>query len=75
MKVKLKSDVSVDNSVEQVLMNRGIKSNLIKSYLSPQSHLMPDYSKLKNIETAIELLNKHVKNKSKIALTIDVDMD
>ncbi|EGQ3388992.1 single-stranded DNA-binding protein [Staphylococcus pseudintermedius] len=75
MKVKLKSDVSVDNSVEQVLMNRGIKSNLIKSYLSPQSHLMPDYSKLKNIETAIELLNKHVKNKSKIALTVDVDMD
>lgn len=76
MKVKLKSEYNSSTSpLHFVLKNRGINEEDIEKYLNPTEDLMPDWTKLDNIEKGIILLKRHVEEGSKIAVIVDSDLD
>ncbi|MEB6232571.1 DHH family phosphoesterase [Mammaliicoccus sciuri] len=76
MKVKLKSEYNSSTSpLHFVLKNRGINEEDIEKYLNPTEDLMPDWTKLDNIEKGISLLKRHVEEGSKIAVIVDSDLD
>lgn len=61
------------NPIETILRNRGIED--IQSFLNIDAKRVIHWSKLKNIELAVECLLKHVKNGGKAFVQIDSDPD
>lgn len=59
--------------IKTVLENRGIED--IQSFLSIKKDVVIHWSKLKNIERAIETFLEHVKKKSKFFIQVDADAD
>src|SRR5690606_8329401 len=59
--------------INTILENRGIED--IQSFLNIDESVVIHWSKLKNIEKAVECLLKHIKNKSKIFIQTDSDVD
>lgn len=56
-----------------VLKNRGIEDK--ERFLNPSKEDVIHYNKLKNIEKAVELFNKHRGGGSAIAVIVDSDCD
>ncbi|MDT0700389.1 DHH family phosphoesterase [Staphylococcus chromogenes] len=75
MKVKCINNSKSSNAIEQVLSNRKIDESKFKYYLEPNHNLMPNYKLLDNIYKGIELLKRHVRNKSNIGIIVDSDFD
>lgn len=61
------------NPIETVLTNRGIED--IQSFLNIKDDVVIHWSKLKNMDKAVEVLLGHVKKGSKIFVQIDSDPD
>lgn len=75
MKVKNINNSEYSDVIKQVLSNRGIEKSDFKYYLEPSKDLMPNYKLLDNIYIGIDLLNRHVKNRSNIGIIVDSDFD
>ena len=56
-----------------MLKNRGITDT--KRFLNPTKNDLNHYSKLKNIDKAVKLFDKHIKKGSEIAVLVDSDPD
>jgi len=61
------------NPMETVLKNRGIENP--DEYLNLNDSVLHHYSKLDNIEEAVECLLKHLENDSEIHIVVDSDTD
>lgn len=61
------------NPMETVLKNRGIENP--DEYLNLNDSVLYHYSKLDNIEEAVECLLKHLENDSEIHIVVDSDTD
>ena len=61
--------------IEKVLVNRGISKDEVKHYLNTTEKDLIDYSCLKNIQKGVDLLNKHINQKSHILVVVDSDVD
>jgi single-stranded-DNA-specific exonuclease len=61
------------NPKETVLRNRGIED--VDAYLNLNDSVLHHYSKLDNIEEAVECLLKHLENDSEIHIVVDSDTD
>lgn len=61
------------NAVEKVLKNRGIDD--YKKYLNLDDSVVTPYSKLQNIDEAVNLFMKHFKEFNKISILVDSDPD
>lgn len=68
-----KSNIKLDNILDKVLENRGIDNK--EKLLKPSEDDVIHYSKLKNINKAIALVDKHIKNNSEIVIVVDCDID
>lgn len=73
MEYKLIGKNNYFDPIKTVLENRGIVD--IQSYLHINEKVVIHWSKLKNIEKAINCFLKHVKNNSKIFIQVDGDAD
>lgn len=63
----------ISNVVEEVLRNRGILD--YNTYLNLDESVVIPYSKLDNIDRAVELFMKHYNAGNKIGILIDTDVD
>lgn len=75
MKYKLydNSDNNTSNVIKEVLKNRGIED--YDKYLNLDDSVVIPYDKLDNINSAVELFNKHFQCKNKIGIIPDPDVD
>lgn len=75
MKYKLydNSDNNTSNVIKKVLKNRGIED--YDKYLNLDDSVVIPYDKLDNINSAVELFNKHFQCKNKIGIIPDPDVD
>lgn len=72
MEVKIRElDEYEDDVIKRVLRLRGIKKEDVGKYLFPDDSMKADYNKLVNIEEGLELLHKHIQNKSKMLIVVD----
>ena len=71
MKIKLIGENDIYNPIEQVLKNRGITYE----ELNPTEEVVEDYMNYDNMQEGVELLLKHIDNKSKICVLEDSDVD
>lgn len=63
-------------TVGQLLSTRGVSLDNVESFLEPTlRHLMPDPSHLKDMDSAIDRVIKALKNKEKISVFGDYDVD
>ncbi len=70
---KLIGDGNIFKPLETVLKNRGIKD--IERFLNPSKEDVIHYSKLKNINKAVELFDRHKGGGSAILVLVDPDCD
>lgn len=75
IKIKLRESDETKDVISRILEMRGVKPEDLVHYFFPDEALRPTYHDLDNIGKAVELLRKHVDNKSKIYIQIDVDTD
>lgn len=73
MEYKLIGKNNYLNPIETILKNRGIED--IQSFLNISEKNVIHWSKLKNIDKAVECLLKHIKNNSNIFVQVDSDFD
>lgn len=74
MQYKLINPINPSYSlIEQLFYNRGITN--IYNYINTTDDDIYSYKLLKNIKEGAELLLKHIKNKSKIFIQVDSDVD
>lgn len=73
MKVKLENENFQTDYIKNLLGARGIKD--INSFLSAKKNNIQTWKDLINIDKGIELLDKKLKENSKIALIVDCDVD
>lgn len=59
--------------VETVLENRGIKDK--ERFLNPSKQDEIHYSKLKNIDKAVKMFDRHKGDTSEFAIVVDSDAD
>lgn len=62
-----------DNTLKQVLYNRGIKN--VNTYLNLDESVVNDYSLLENIEESVDLFDKHYLARNCIGIIPDSDVD
>jgi single-stranded-DNA-specific exonuclease len=75
-KTKHVSDFSKEtNFLETVLIDNGVKPEEIKSFLRPLKKHTFDPFKMMNMDKAVALVHKHIKNNSKIFVKVDPDVD
>ena len=75
-KTKHTSDFSKEtNFLESVLIDNGVKEEDITSFLRPLKKHTYDPFQMINMDKAVALLHKHLKNKSKIFVKVDPDVD
>jgi single-stranded-DNA-specific exonuclease len=67
------SDNNTSNVIKEVLKNRGIED--YDKYLNLDDSVVIPYDKLDNINSAVELFNKHFQCKNKIGIIPDPDVD
>jgi single-stranded-DNA-specific exonuclease len=67
------SDNNTSNVIKEVLKNRGIED--YNKYLNLDDSVVIPYDKLDNINSAVELFNKHFQCKNKIGIIPDPDVD
>lgn len=70
MKIDIKTELK-GNVVDTILETRGVS----KAWLDAGREHLLDGRKLRNFDKAEALLNKHIKNKSKIGIFVDSDTD
>ena len=77
MRYKLIAPVKYDDTVTQVLVNRGLCYNDIKQYVNATLNDVnsPEAFGKDKMWKAVELLGKHIKNNSKTIIIIDPDVD
>jgi single-stranded-DNA-specific exonuclease len=73
MRYELIGKNNILEPIDTVLKNRGIEE--IQSFLHTSNKDVIHWSKLKNINEAVECLTKHIENKSKIFVQCDSDFD
>ncbi|MGL5765349.1 MAG: DHH family phosphoesterase [Sarcina sp.] len=73
MKYKLKGENILYPAMDTIFKNRGIKD--YNDFLEIKDKDEINYNKLMNINEGIELLLKHIENKSKIQIIVDCDVD
>lgn len=61
--------------LKQIFKNRGIDTSLIQDFIEPSEKSQVHFSKLKDIDKAVELLLKHLKNSNRIHIIVDSDAD
>lgn len=75
-KTKHTSDFSKEsNFLESVLIDNGVKEEDVASFLRPLKKHTHDPFKMVNMDKAVSLIHKHIKNKSKIFVKVDPDVD
>ncbi|GLI82556.1 putative SPBc2 prophage-derived single-strand DNA-specific exonuclease YorK [Rossellomorea marisflavi] len=73
MKYQLKGENNLDNIIETIFSNRGVRD--VDRFINLDESVLCDYSALSNIQVAVELILKHVRNNSKIFVQVDSDCD
>lgn len=61
--------------MESVLIDNGVKEEDVASFLRPLKKHTHDPFKMVNMDKAVSLIHKHIKNKSKIFVKVDPDVD
>lgn len=61
--------------IEKILINRGISKEEVFHYLNTDKNDLIDFSFLKNIDKGVDLIRKHINNKSHILVVVDSDVD
>ena len=75
-KTKHTSDFSKEsNFLETVLIDNGVKEEDIANFLRPLKKHTHDPFKMVNMDKAVALIHEHIKNKSKIFVKVDPDVD
>lgn len=75
MKVKLINENYKSRYTDKLLISRGINPDDLNSFYYPTKELLEEPTNLNNVKEGYELLNKHLKNNSKIGLVVDCDVD
>ena len=77
MRYKLIAPVKYDDTLTQVLVNRGLCYNNVKQYVNATLNDVssPEAFGKDKMWKAVELLGKHIKNNSKTIIIIDPDVD
>ncbi len=75
MRYRLRKEYSTnpDKALKEILQDRGVKD--IEKFLSPSSACEIDPHKLTNIDSAAEMLLRHLRRNSKILFIVDCDAD
>ncbi len=68
-----KSNIQTDNILEVTLRNRGIED--IEAYKNTDDSVLIHYSKIHNMDKAVELYDKHNNEDANVVLVVDCDMD
>lgn len=71
MKYKLIGNNNIYSPIETVLKNRNINSDLF----CLDESVIEDYNNFDNLQEGINILLKHINNKSKIVMVVDCDVD
>ena len=71
MQYKLIGNNDIYNPIDCFLENR----NISKSLFNLDSSVEEDFNKYKNMQEAVELLNKHIQDNNKIEIVVDSDVD
>ena len=61
--------------IEKVLTNRGIQKEDVAHYLNTSEEDIIEHRALKNIDKGVDLLRKHINQKSHILVVVDSDVD
>lgn len=76
MRVNLINEINPNyTATEQILTNRGIPYDKINAYLNTTDSDINNFLDLNNMEAAVKMLFKHLKNNSKILIQVDSDVD
>jgi single-stranded-DNA-specific exonuclease len=76
MRVNLINEINPNyTATEQILTNRGIPYDKINAYLNTTDADINSFLDLNNIEAAVKMLFKHLKNNSRILIQVDSDVD
>ena len=75
MKYELIAPRTCSSSIEQVLVNRGIKLEEIPHYLNTTDNDLLNPLLLDNIQEAAKMLVRHIKSGSKVFIQVDSDVD
>lgn len=76
MRVNLINEINPNyTATEQILTNRGIPYDKINAYLNTTDSDINSFLDLNNIEAAVKMLFKHLKNNSRILIQVDSDVD
>ena len=67
------NDSNLDNVVETVLKNRGVGNP--EHYLNLSADVIIPYTKLNNIDKAVDVFMRHFNRENKISIIVDEDVD